>query len=150
MARDFFDEIRRMREEMDQLFRDFNERFYRGGRLLPEPGEKMPAPRTAVADIQETDEHVIATVELPGMKKENISLTVTENMLEVKAETKEEEKEEREGFKSYRSRYTGFYRHLPLPTAISPDDAKATYKNGVLEVKMPKIEKKKRKEISID
>ena len=50
--------------------------------------------------------NVIATMELPGMKMRNIPLTVTENMLEVKAETKEEEKEEREGYKFWRSRPT--------------------------------------------
>lgn len=148
--RDFFDEMRRMREEMDRLVKEFNERFYSGERLLPTPGERLPAMRTAVADIQETDENIIATIELPGMKKEDIYLTLRENMLEIKAETKEEEKKEEEGYKSYKSRYTGFYRILPLPAAIDADNAKATYKNGILEVKMPKIEKKKKKEISIE
>lgn len=147
--RDFFEEIRRMQEEMDRLFRDFYERSSRG-RLLPLPGEDVPALRPAVADIQETDENVIATVELPGMKKEDISLTLRENMLEVKAETKEEEKEEEKGYKSYRSRYSGFYRRLPLPTAVDADKVKATYKHGILEVTMPKMEKKKKKEISIE
>jgi HSP20 family protein len=149
VTRDFWDEMRRMREEMDRMFREFNERVYSGERLLPVPGEQVPALRTAMADLQETDEEVIATIELPGVKKEEISLNLTENLLEVKAESKEEVKEEKEGFKSYRRKYSGFYRRLPLPTTISPDDAKATYKNGVLEVKMPKMEKKKKKEISI-
>jgi HSP20 family protein len=150
MAKDLFDEIRRMREEMDRLFSDFYDRFYSGERLLPIPGEKMPALRPAVADVQETDEHVIVTIELPGMKKEDITLHITEKMLEVKAETKEEEKKEEEGYKSYRSRYSGFYRRIPLPAGIDADKTKATYKNGVLEVKMPKMEKKKGKEISIE
>lgn len=148
--RDFWDEMRRMREEMDRMFRELNERFYSGERLLPTPGERLPALRPAVADIQETDENVIATIELPGMKKGDISLTLTEHMLEVKAEKKEEEKEEKEGYKSYRSRYAGFYRRLPLPTAVDSDNAKATYKNGVLEVTIPKVEKKKKREISIE
>ena len=150
MPRDFWEEMRKMQEDMDRLFRDFNERFYSGERLLPVPGEKMPALRPAVTDLQETDESVIATIELPGMKKEDISLTLREHMLEVKAEKKEEEKEEKEVYKSYRSRYAGFYRKLPLPAPINADEAKATYKNGVLEVTMPKTEKKKMKEISID
>ncbi|KYK29140.1 MAG: Hsp20/alpha crystallin family protein [Theionarchaea archaeon] len=148
--RDFWDEMRRMREEMDRMFRELNERVYSRERLLPTPGERLPALRTAVADVQETDENVIATVELPGMKKGDISLTVTENMLEVKAEKKEEEKEEKEGYKSYRSRYAGFYRRLPLPVPVDSENAKATYKNGVLEVTMPKVEKKKKTEISIE
>ncbi len=150
MVDDIFEEIRRMREEMDRLFRDFHERVYTGERLLPGPGQQVPALRKAVADIQETEDHIVATIELPGMKKENISLNLTENSLEVKAETKEEEKEEREGFKSYRSRYAGFYRRLPLPVPVNPDEAKATLNNGVLEVRIPKTEKKKKKEISIE
>ncbi|MBU7023242.1 MAG: Hsp20/alpha crystallin family protein [Theionarchaea archaeon] len=119
MARDLFDEMRKLREEMDRLFSEFNERVYSGERLLPVPGERLPAMRTAVTDIQETNETVIATVELPGMKKEDISLNLTETSLEVKAETKEELKEEKEGFKSYRKRYSGFYRRIPLPAAIT-------------------------------
>ena len=150
MARDFYDEMRKMREEMDRMFRELNERFYTGERLLPVPGERMPALRTAVADLQETDENVIATIELPGMKKEDISLTVSEHYLEIKAERKEEEKEEKEGYKSWRSKYAGFYRKLPMPSTVDPDSAKATYRNGILEVTIPKIEKKKKAEISIE
>lgn len=150
MAKDLFDEIRKMRKEMDQLFSDFYDRFYSGERLLPTPGDKMPALRPAVADVQETDTHVVATIELPGMKKEDITLHITENMLEVKAKTKEEKEIEEEGYTSYQSKYSGFYRRIPLPVGIDADETKATYKNGVLEVKMPKLEKEKRKEISID
>lgn len=150
MARDFFEEMRKLREEMDRLFGEFNERIYSGERLLPVPGERLPAMRTAIADIQETDEAVIATVELPGMKKEDISLNLTETSLEVKAEMKEESREEKEGFKSYRKRYSGFYRRIPLPAVIEPEKVKASYRNGVLEVKMPKAEKEKKKQISIE
>ncbi len=71
-------------------------------------------------------------------------------MLEVKAETKKEEKKEEEEYTSYRSRYSGFYRRIPLPTGIEADKTTATYKNGVLEVKISKMEKKKGKEISIE
>ncbi|MBU6997446.1 MAG: Hsp20/alpha crystallin family protein [Theionarchaea archaeon] len=142
--------MRKLREEMDRLFNEFNERFYSGERLLPVPGERLPAMRTAITDIQETDDAVIATVELPGIKKEDISLNLTKNSLEIKAEMKEESKEEKEGFKSHRKKFSGFYRRIPLPAVIDPDKVSAGYKNGVLEVRMPKAEKEKKKEISIE
>lgn len=148
MVWDIFDEIRRMQEEMDQMFSDF---FSHPGRrqLGPgtsirkrESGEKSPLTRmrAAFVDVQETDTDVIVAAELPGVSKEDIELNVTSDRLEIKAEKKEETEKEEEGFRAYGKRYAGFYRQVPLPQRVESDKAKATYKNGVLEVTLPKKE----------
>jgi HSP20 family protein len=63
--------------------------------------------------------------------------------VEIKAQTKKETAKEEEGFKAYSKMYAGFYQCIPLPAAVEPDNVKATYKNGVLEVVLPKTEVQK-------
>lgn len=156
MVRDIFDEMRRMQEEMDRMFSDFfthpSYRRLGPGRALrtTAPEERMPHMRKAFVDVQESDKDVIVTAELPGMEREDIELNVTAERIEIKAEKKEERTEEKEGYKAYGRKYAGFYRSVPLPVDVRPDDAKATYKNGVLEVVLPKKEASKSRTISID
>ena len=89
-------------------------------------------------DVQETDSTIIVTAELPGMDKEDIDLKVTAGRLEIKGEKKEEQTEEKENFKAYNSRYANFYKSIPLSADVDPENVKATYKNGVLEITLPK------------
>lgn len=139
---DIFNEIRRMQEEMDRMFGDFYGQQYRpmlGPARAPlRRAERESYPREAFCDIQETDKEVVVTAELPGMDKEDISVNVTSDAIEIKAEKEREEKGEVEGMKSYTSYYSGFHRTLPLPSSVEPDKVKATYHNGVLEITLPK------------
>jgi HSP20 family protein len=71
-------------------------------------------------------------------------------MLEISAETKQEEKKEEKGY-IYRERRSGsYYRSISLPSPVDPDNSKATYENGVLEIKMPKTEVKKKTPLMIE
>jgi HSP20 family protein len=155
MAWDIFDEIQRMQEEMDRMFNDFFRRpHYRSlgpGRSLKESEQSNPPKmREAFTDVQENDKEVIITAELPGISKEDIELNMTSDRVEIKAEKKEEQEEVDEGFKSFGRRYTGFYRSIPLPAPVKAEKAKATYKNGVLEVVLPKKEGTESRSIKID
>lgn len=156
MVWDFFDEIRRMQEEMDKLFSDFYKQpWYRQlgeGRSLAEsrPESRMPAMRKAFTDVQETDKDIVITAELPGMSKEDIELMITSDRIEIKAQKKEEIKEEKEGQRYYQSRYAGFSRTVPLPTGVKQDQVKATYKNGILEIILPKEEITESQRVKID
>jgi HSP20 family protein len=156
MVWDIFDEIRRMQEEVDQMFSDFfSHPGYRRlgpGRSLrkAEPEGAPTRMRAAFADVQETDTDVIVTIELPGVTKEDIELNVTSDRVEIKAEKKEEAEKEEEGYRAYKKQYAGFYRQVPLPQQVEPDHAKATYKNGVLEITLPKKEVTKSTEIEIE
>jgi HSP20 family protein len=154
MAWDIFDEIQRMQEEMDRMFNDFfRHPHYRSlgpGRSLQESEQSTPQMREALSDVQENDKEVIITAELPGMSKEDIELNMTSDRVEIRAEKKEEQKQVDEGFKSFGRQYTGFYRSIPLPAPVKAEKARATYKNGVLEVVLPKKEVTESRSIEIE
>jgi HSP20 family protein len=141
MEWNIFDEMLRMQEEMDRMFsRFFSSPYQLGPGRAVQNESQAPGLRKALVDVQETEKDVIVTVELPGMEKEDIELTVTSDRVEIKAQKKEETTEEKEGVTAYGSRYAGFYRGIPLSTSVEAEKAKATYKNGVLEVVVPKKE----------
>ena len=121
--------------------------------MLPsgERGAVVPAEyREPFIDVIETDKEVIATAEMPGLEKQDIKLNLTEDRLEISAETKHEEKKEEKGY-VYRERRSGsYYRAISLPSPVDPDKSKASYKNGVLEIKMPKTEVKRKTPLRIE
>ena len=151
---DIFDEIRAMQEEMDRMFGDFYGRKQRpmlgSGKALVRRKEERPYFREAFCDVQETNKDVIVTAELPGMDKGGITVNVTSDAVEIKAEKRSEKREEHEDTRSYASYYSGFHRTLPLPSNIEPDKAKATYNNGVLEVTLPKSKVSAGRNIKVD
>jgi HSP20 family protein len=131
-----FDEMRRMQREMESMFDSYLDRGRWSDKQLAERNTsnyKQP-----LADIFETDDAVIATVELPGVDKDNINVEMTTDGIEVKVEKHDEHKDERQGMYRLERSYSGFYRHIPLPTNIDRDNIEATYKNGVLELRIPK------------
>ena len=77
-------------------------------------------------------------------------VNVTPERVEIRVEKKEEQKEEKEGYRVYGSRYSGFYRNIPLRTAVDSDNVKASYKNGVLEVTLPKKEDAISQNVKVD
>ncbi len=153
--RSIWDEFRRMQEEMDRLFSTIMREPYWTG-VWEE--ERIPVEtsmyRQPLADIWETDDEIIATIELPGVEKEDIQVNVVDDYIEVKVEKKEEHKEEdkKKGMYRLERRYSGFYRRIPLPEEADADSIKATYKNGVLELRIPKkkTEKKKGKKVKVE
>ncbi|SNQ59702.1 Hsp20/alpha crystallin family protein [Candidatus Methanoperedens nitratireducens] len=148
---DIRDDFRRFEEMMNRMFEDFWGRPRR--QLLPsgERGEMLPAEyRQPFIDIVETDKEVIATAEMPGLEKENIKINLTEDRLEISAETKKEEERKEKGY-VYRERRSGsYYRAIALPSPVDPNNAQASYRNGILEIKMPKTEVKEKKEIKVE
>ncbi len=148
---DAWDDFKRFEEMMNRMFEDFWGRPRRA--LLPsgERGEMLPAEyRQPFIDIAETDKEVIATAEMPGLEKEDIKINLTEDRLEISAETKKEEERKEKGY-VYRERRSGsYYRAIALPSPVDPNNAQASYKNGILEIKMPKTEVKEKKEIKVE
>lgn len=144
MGEDPLDEMRRLRREMDRLLN-----AYFGGigefgeRALPAAGKELQVFRQPLSDLKETDKEFIATMEMPGVDKKDIELEVTENALKVKAEKKQEKKVEKKNYLREERSYRGFYRIISLPAKAVPDMARASYKDGVLEVVLPKAEKGK-------
>jgi HSP20 family protein len=92
----------------------------------------------------------VATVEVPGMKKEDIEVSVHEGVLSVSGErTREAESDEAGVHRSERS-YGRFQRTLSLPKPVKASDIKAAYKDGILTITMPKTEEARPKQITVD
>ena len=150
MFENIFDKMRRLQRELDRSFDDFWEN--EGYKSLPDYTERKGhlALRNPLTDLEETDKEVVAKFEMPGVDKKDIQLNITEDKIEVKVEKKQEAKVEKKGFYREERSYRGFYRTTALPSSVIPEKAKAKYKNGVLEVKMPKTENKKKNKIEIE
>ena len=153
---DMFDEFRRFQETMNRMFEE-QWGVPAPGRLLLPPGEraieKYERPfaniRKPFVDMVETDKEIIATAEMPGLEKEDIKINLTEDKLEISAETKYEEEKKEKGY-VYKERRSGsYYRMISLPSSIDSDNSKASYNNGILQITMPKKEIKKKTPLKI-
>lgn len=118
----------------------FNDRFF--SQLMPRTfSELMRAGNLGPSvDLRETDTEFILKADLPGISQEDLDLTVEENVIILKGETKQDEVREEKGYHLTERRYGSFYRTVPLPTEVKSDQAVAKYKNGVLELRVPKAE----------
>jgi len=131
----------RFADEMERVFDDFG--F--GRRWLPRPFGRSSAEggfstRTAWAPDVEVfyrNHELVVRADLPGMKKDDVSIEVTENAITIAGERHQEHETDREGV--YRSErvYGSFYRTIPLPDGAITDQAKASFTDGVLEITMP-------------
>jgi len=96
-------------------------------------------------DSFETESEIVITAELPGVKKEDIKLKVDENGINIKVEerTKHEEEKKEKGayYHSYSARFQGYDEYISFSTKADASKARATFKNGVLEVRIPKLHK---------
>ena len=142
---DLFDEF--FRDFFEDVFEDLRPR--RGRRLNPLMEEEYEDYREPMHDVIETDNEVIVTVEIPGVKKEDIDINVSSRSIEIKAEHKEEEKKEGEEY-TYMKEYKGFYKVIPLPVEVNTEKVKATYNNGVLEVRLEKKHKEEKKKVKVE
>ncbi len=124
------------------LHRDLNkvfEEFYRTFELAPysafhQPGFSM-TPRT---DMSETEKELKLTVELPGMDENDVEVTLCRDMVTISGEKKEEKDENLKGHYCMERSYGMFIRSLPLPCEIDEDNVAAFFKNGVLQITLPK------------
>lgn len=127
--------------------RDFFDRFFADFALPSiafEDTEWMPA-----FDMSETDKELIVKGEVPGMDKKDINITVSDGMLTIRGEKKHEKKEENEHYHRVERRYGAFSRTIRLPHEVEADKVDATYKEGVLSIRLPKSEAVEPKKIEI-
>ncbi|MBD3193492.1 MAG: Hsp20 family protein [Candidatus Lokiarchaeota archaeon] len=143
-------------QEMDKMLDDINRNFLgdlwlptRWPRFRIAEREEGSMFRTPLTNIKESDENFEITAEMPGLDKGDIEIMFHDDVLEIKGEYKEEEKEEKEG-EVVRSEYrsSSYYRAFSMPENIDEDSIDATLDKGILTVKVPKkepepVEKKK-------
>jgi HSP20 family protein len=137
-----FRDLISLREAMDRLF---EESFIRprAGWLAPLGADSL------VVDVYETDQDVVVKSSVPGVKPEDIDITITGDTLTIKGETKTEEKIEKANYIRQERRYGVFSRSLTLPTTVVAEQAKAEFENGVLTLTLPKTEEVKPKTIKV-
>jgi HSP20 family protein len=142
-----------MSRPLSTMFPSLHEQVSRMSRMFEEffgPEVEMPSGIWAPPlDISETEDRVVATTELPGVKPEDLDISISDNMLTIRGEKKEEK--EISGGYSYccERQYGEFRRSVELPTSVDSDKVNASYRNGVLRVEMQKSGEQKRKKISI-
>ncbi len=143
-------------------FGDLQGRFERMERIFEDifgrqSGFHMPSLRPWAAaeevspsvDIFEDGNDVVVKAELPGMKKENLAVNFTDGDLIISGEKKQEEKVEKKDYYRMERSYGAFTRGFRLPADVQGDKAKATFKDGILEIRVPKTEEAKKKEKKI-
>ena len=142
-----WDPFRDMATLQDRINRLFNDAFPRSA----EAGENLnPSAWHPPVDIFETEEGVSILVDLPGVNKKDVSLEVKENILTIKGERKIDPSPVSEDRYYRKERIFGtFQRSFAMNTAITPDTIKATYKNGVLKIELPKPNEAKPRHVSV-
>ncbi len=140
-------ELEDMRRDMDRLFEEF---------FTPSPGRRRWPTRAGagvvVPDIEMYDRksEIVIKAELPGVNKEDIDLSITKDTLTLKGEVKREEEVKEEDYYANERTYGTFNRTIALPVEVDNEKAKANFKNGILELVIPKREEAKPKEIKIE
>ena len=100
-------------------------------------------------DLYEEKDEIVAKVELPGMEKDDIEVNIIDHRLTVKGEKKKEKEIKEENFYRSERSYGSFIRALDLPKEVQAEKAQASFKAGVLEIRLPKTEEAKKKEIKV-
>ncbi len=136
-----FKEFDRMRREMDRFWDSFLE-----GRLRKptEETEWLPS-----LDVAETKNEIIVKAEVPGMDAKDIDLSLSDGILTIRGEKKQEKEEKEADYHLVERSYGAFTRAIQLPGEIQSDKISASYKDGILKITLPKSEEAKKKEIKI-
>ena len=133
-----------IRDEVNRLFDNFFTGVPERRRGLLE-GEWAPS-----VDVAETENDVVVTAELPGVEQDDVDITITDDILTLKGEKKEEKEVKEKNYHRIERSYGSFQRSISLPSGVQADKAKAIYKDGVLHITLPKAEEAKPKQIKID
>lgn len=138
---DPFGELMSLREAMNRLF---EESFVR-----PATGLLAPEARLLPVDVYQTANDVVVKAAIPGVKPEEVDITISGDVVCIKGETKSESEVKEADYFRQERRFGTFYRELTLPVATQPDKAEATFENGVLTLTIPKAEEIKPKAVKI-
>ncbi len=139
---DPFSEMLSLREAMDSLFENAMIAPYSGGRSA-EGGYGLPL------DVTENEDNFVVKASIPGIKPEDLDVTVNGDTLTIKGELKADEEKKDERYHLRERRWGAFQRSVTLPAPVKTDQVQADYNNGVLTLTLPKTEEVKPKRIQI-
>ncbi len=137
-----FNDLISLRDAMDRLFEESFVRPWRS-ELIPWSRSELPL------DMYETDDEVVVKASVPGVKPEELDVTITGDTLTIKGETKTESEVRRESYLCQERRYGAFSRSVALPEGLNTDKVDATFEHGVLTLHIPKAEEVKPKTIKV-
>ena len=141
-------EFRRVREQINRLFDSFFARDFDTPLLESSDSKNLSLIdsdnylRTPYVDLYEKDNNLIAEIELPGVNKEDIKLSVEDGYLNISAEKKYEKEDKDKKYRKYERAYSFFQRSLKLPDEVDESKVKAKYEDGILKVVIPKSEER--------
>ncbi|WP_340819263.1 Hsp20/alpha crystallin family protein [Methanolobus sp. WCC4] len=135
-----FDEMRRMQERLYNMF---------GEESAPTELMNMDT-LSPLVDIEEKDDEIIVTTDLPGVSKDDVNIDIKNNRVWINANTHKELKEEKEGYLMRERTYNRFARAFNLPSAVNEEQASAKLEDGVLTIKIPKAEIEEKHRIMIE
>jgi HSP20 family protein len=140
-------------KEIERWFEDFFEEP-----ILPRMWRKLPSLRklrelegiSPSVDMFDKKDEIVVKAEIPGIEKEDINIALSDNTLTIKGQTKKEEEVKEEDYYYAERLYGSFSRTLSLPAKVNADKVKASFKNGILEIHLPKAEESKPKEVKVE
>lgn len=136
-----FDEIMSLRQAMDKLME--------GSFVTPSRSFRFPEAAAVPIDMYQTDSDVVVKATIPGVKPEELDITINGDTLTIKGETKSDKEVKNENYFYQEHRYGAFRRSVALPTGLKADKAAADFDNGVLTLTIPKAEETKPKSIKV-
>lgn len=131
-----FSMMRRLSDDMERIFEDNSWGTYKFPRLFRNLDLTTTRWTPDIEAFERKGEFVVRA-DLPGMTKDNIKVEVSDGDLVIQGERNEEKEQKDKGYYACERSYGAFYRAVPLPEGVKADEAKATFKDGVLEVAMP-------------
>ncbi|MDD5082494.1 MAG: Hsp20/alpha crystallin family protein [Dehalococcoidales bacterium] len=136
-------------EELAEMERNFEDIW--GGWRLPAIWRRFPAEKEwmPAIDVFEKDDKIVVKAELPGMKQEDIDVSIEGNTLTIKGEKKTEKEVKEDNYYRSEFSYGSFFRSIPIPSSVDPNKIEATYEDGVLEVSLPKMPEVQPKKVTV-
>lgn len=119
-------------------------------RWLERPWAMTGRLNAPLLDVEETPTEIVVSAKLPGLKREDVKIDVTENSLAIRAEQSRSQEKRRHGVVRRSESSQSFYRRIALPAAIKPSEVKATFKNDRLEVRLPRAKEVEVRKIDIE
>ncbi len=138
-------------QELENLQREMNRLF---DLTFPRLGEAdttlLGGQWTPAIDIYDSKDNIVVKADLPGLKKDDIEVSIQDNILTIKGEKKQEREVKEEDYIRSERFYGSFHRSISLPSEVDSSKVKAVFKDGVLELTLSKKEEAKPKQIKID
>jgi HSP20 family protein len=139
----FPSDVLNMQREIDRMF----DSFFRGG--SDDEGQMFSSSWSPATDIVEHENEYVVNLELPGVRKDDVKITMQDNTLTVRGEKSEEKESKGTNYHRVERSYGAFERSFALPSSVRADKIDASFKDGILSMTLPKAEEAKPKQIEV-